>query len=246
MPPEQASGDWELVDARSDIWALGATMFTLLTGREVHEEATVQRVLVAAVTDDAPPLASQRPELPPALCAIVDRALARKREDRWQSARQMREALLELPGAEAQTQPEIRLPWIGDEPETTTFDRPQLPSMVSNAPTLDRATAARVPSSDAPRRRGSRIALWLTLSAAAVGLSLLYVSGSPDEAPPSAAPPLSPETSVEEPTPAASVALSSSAPSATATSAASAPSATPKVRRPPPPAKTPDPFNRWD
>src|SRR5262249_13153068 len=35
MPPEQAQGRWELLDGRADLWALGATMFTLLTGQEV-------------------------------------------------------------------------------------------------------------------------------------------------------------------------------------------------------------------
>jgi serine/threonine-protein kinase len=41
MPPEQARGRWEEVDARSDIWAVGATMFSLVAGRSVHEAATI-------------------------------------------------------------------------------------------------------------------------------------------------------------------------------------------------------------
>src|SRR5262249_46463959 len=36
MPPEQARGQWDMVDGRSDLWALGATMFTMLTDQEVH------------------------------------------------------------------------------------------------------------------------------------------------------------------------------------------------------------------
>src|SRR5580704_5504658 len=40
MPPEQARGLWEEVDGRSDLWAVGATMFNLLTGRVVHEGRT--------------------------------------------------------------------------------------------------------------------------------------------------------------------------------------------------------------
>ncbi len=58
MAPEQARGLWDQVDARSDLWAVGATMFSLLTGSEVHTGRTGNEVLIAAATKPAPPLAS--------------------------------------------------------------------------------------------------------------------------------------------------------------------------------------------
>lgn len=95
MPPEQARGRWAEVDAQSDIWAVGATMFTLLTGRHVHEAPTVNEQLLAAMTVPAPSLVSVAPDVPPSVAAIVDRALQYLCDERWASAREMQTAVRE-------------------------------------------------------------------------------------------------------------------------------------------------------
>jgi serine/threonine-protein kinase len=93
MPPEQALGHTATIDARTDIWALGAVLFYALTGRVIHEADTVNKVLLSAMTRPAPPLASLLRGLPPAFCEVVDRALAFQQKDRWQDARSMQQAL---------------------------------------------------------------------------------------------------------------------------------------------------------
>ncbi len=93
MAPEQARGRWSEVDARTDIWAVGATMFRLLTGRTVHEATNHQEALIAAATLPAPRLNSVRADLPDSIAGIVDRALAFDPHDRWPDAEQMRQAL---------------------------------------------------------------------------------------------------------------------------------------------------------
>jgi hypothetical protein len=93
MPPEQALGRTEEVDARSDVWAVGATLFTLLTGRLVHEAENAAEIVVRAATQPCPPIASVAPDVPPELAAVVDRALGFRREDRFPDARAMQEAL---------------------------------------------------------------------------------------------------------------------------------------------------------
>ena len=93
MAPEQARGRWSEVDARTDIWAVGATMFRLLSGRLVHEATTGQEAVIAAATIPAPRLKSVREDLPDAMAALVDRALAFDPDERWKSAKQMQEAL---------------------------------------------------------------------------------------------------------------------------------------------------------
>ena len=89
MPPEQARGRWTDVGPRTDIWAMGATMFTLLTGRLVHEAETVNELLLAAMTKPSPRLASVMPGVSTALAGIVDRALAFAPADRWADAATM-------------------------------------------------------------------------------------------------------------------------------------------------------------
>jgi eukaryotic-like serine/threonine-protein kinase len=115
MAPEQALGQLDEVDAVTDVWAVGATMFQLLTGRLVHEAATPNALIVAAATKPARLVTSLRADVPDDLARTVERALAFRREDRWPNARAMRRALLGGPAAEnmpavanAATVPEVR------------------------------------------------------------------------------------------------------------------------------------------
>jgi serine/threonine-protein kinase len=95
MPPEQARAKWDLVDGRSDLWALGATMFRGLCGRTVHLGSTPHERLVAAMSEHAPALESIKPDVPRALGGLVDRALAFQRNDRWPDAAAMQQAARE-------------------------------------------------------------------------------------------------------------------------------------------------------
>lgn len=93
MAPELAAGRLEQLDALTDVWAVGATMFQLLTGEPVHPSQTDNELLVLAATRPARSLAKVRPDLEPWLVAVVDRALSFERRNRWPNARAMRAAL---------------------------------------------------------------------------------------------------------------------------------------------------------
>jgi eukaryotic-like serine/threonine-protein kinase len=93
MAPEHAKGLKDEIEARTDLWSVGATMFTLLTGRTVHNETKLTKQLVAACTRKAPPIASILPEIHPAAASVIDRALAFDRTDRWPNARGMQTAV---------------------------------------------------------------------------------------------------------------------------------------------------------
>ncbi|MGD0524471.1 MAG: serine/threonine-protein kinase [Polyangiaceae bacterium] len=87
MAPEQAKGGD--VDARVDIYAVGATMFRLLAGRRVHEADTEAERLAKLMSGTAESLAVIAPHVPGAVCAIVDRAVAFERANRYPDALSM-------------------------------------------------------------------------------------------------------------------------------------------------------------
>jgi serine/threonine-protein kinase len=93
MAPEQAGGRTGEIDARTDIWSAGATMFTLLSGRMVHDYPNATLQIVHAAGTNAPSLATVAPEVPPDVVSLVDIALAFQPEGRWQKAKAMQSVL---------------------------------------------------------------------------------------------------------------------------------------------------------
>jgi len=93
MPPEQALGHWDRVDCRSDLFAVGASMWTLLTGELVHKATTMQELLVAAATKPPESILKVVPTLPVKLAQCIDKALQFEMKERWASALDMKAAL---------------------------------------------------------------------------------------------------------------------------------------------------------
>jgi serine/threonine-protein kinase len=98
MAPEQAVGDRPLIDAQTDVWSVGATLFILLTGQPVHDGESAAEMLVAAANYPARSISTLEPRLPTKLMAAVDRALAFQKSERWPDARSMQNALRNMPG----------------------------------------------------------------------------------------------------------------------------------------------------
>lgn len=87
MSPEQARG--EILDHRTDVWALAVVAFTLLSGREPFTEADVPATLQRICTGDARLITQLSPHLPTALNAFFKRAFAVERANRFQSTAEL-------------------------------------------------------------------------------------------------------------------------------------------------------------
>jgi len=100
VAPEQALGNAPAIDARTDVFSVGALMFATLTGEVIHPGATPMEQMVLAASKQAPSLRSALPTISPAIAIVVDTALAFERDKRFASALDMK-AALEATQAEA-------------------------------------------------------------------------------------------------------------------------------------------------
>ena len=95
MSPEQALGKVKNIDAQSDVYSVGAVMFTMLSGLFVHRGESANEMMIMAATRQAPSLADVVSDVPDPLVKVVDRALRFDKRQRWPDALTMRDALRE-------------------------------------------------------------------------------------------------------------------------------------------------------
>jgi eukaryotic-like serine/threonine-protein kinase len=94
MSPEQARG--LRVDTRTDLFSLGTVLYEMLTGRTPFSRPTTKGILAAILTEEPLPISHFRPETPDLLDWITAKALVKDREERYQTAREMRNDLKRL------------------------------------------------------------------------------------------------------------------------------------------------------
>lgn len=89
MPPEQARGAIDAIDERSDVYALGAVLYKLLTGRAPFVGHSVRDILDQVLADSPTPVEDIQPDAPPELVAICRRAMRKDPAERYPSAREL-------------------------------------------------------------------------------------------------------------------------------------------------------------
>ncbi|WP_425465176.1 Stk1 family PASTA domain-containing Ser/Thr kinase [Nocardioides humi] len=151
LSPEQARG--ETVDSRSDVYSAGCLLYELLTGRPPFVGDSPVAVAYQHVREPAVPPSRHEDDLPPEVDAIVMKALAKRVEDRYQSAAQMRADIERyLAGRPVQAV----LPPVTNE---TSVVAPRAEAPASHTETAIRAPLP--PNRDDERR--SRVGLWVVL-----------------------------------------------------------------------------------
>ncbi|HET7470472.1 MAG TPA: protein kinase [Gemmatimonadales bacterium] len=119
MSPEQAQGDGG-GDPRSDIYSAGCVVYEMLTGKMAFGGANLREVLAKQAAGAPTPVAKLQPLVTPAVTAIVDRAIAKRPEDRYQSAGDLAADLRVVMGEPARLStpsPAPPGPWLGPESE---------------------------------------------------------------------------------------------------------------------------------
>ena len=153
LSPEQARG--ETVDSRSDVYSTGCLLYELLTGRPPFVGESPVAVAYQHVREPAVPPSTHDTELPPEVDAIVMKALAKRVEDRYQSAAAMRSDIERYLAGRP-----VQAPAVAVAPMDGT---PFLPA--DAAPAATATTAAVADDDEGPRRTGLWILLGLLLLA---------------------------------------------------------------------------------
>lgn len=91
MSPEQAQG--EAVDGRSDIYALGAILYKMLSGKFPYEADTPMGLVLKHITEPIPDILNDNPSLPPAVASVIYRAMAKKPDERYATVAELSRAL---------------------------------------------------------------------------------------------------------------------------------------------------------
>ena len=203
MSPEQARG--RAVDHRTDLYSLGVLMYEALSGRMPVSGSNYHELMFNIVGETPTPLAELCPQLDPGLVAVVERAMAKEVENRFQSAKEMRAAIEALgpvsatPQASVPSQPPAASPAASPaggpttDPLAATVTPAAVPALASDpppaatpaalastTPATPVAPAVTTPSSSAPSRGRGLLVGAVVVALLAVGVAAYALTRGPD------------------------------------------------------------------
>ena len=229
MSPEQGRGQKD-IDHRGDIYALGAMLFEMLTGRVPYESDTPTGQIIQHITEPIPNVLSLRPTLPKDCQRIVARAMAKQPYDRYATVGELSAALGAVASGKPLPKPRPTKPRPtlmppppdggGTHPTRRSTPRPGNAPLDSTRLTIARSTIARV----VPARFITALPSWGWVALglvflALVGFALNGLFFTPAQLYPTPSPSLteSPEPTLQTPSPVLTPAIESSPPPSTST-----------------------------
>jgi eukaryotic-like serine/threonine-protein kinase len=208
MSPEQMASTRD-VDARTDIWALGAILYELLTGRVPFNADTITQLCAMILQQPPPPLRNLRPDAPQGLQDIIGRCLEKDRNRRYQNIAEFASALAPYAPRRAR----ISIERVGRVIDSAGLgsSRPQFEGTLPLSQAHHPASAARGGSGGAPKRSNGTViaftvAVLLGIAGAATAAIVLLRAPKPDAPPPSATEPTTTTTAAPPTAPTAEIA----------------------------------------
>lgn len=174
MSPEQARGERTL-DARTDVYSMGVVLYELLAGDPPYDADTPMGIAVKHVTDPVPDLTEVRSDLPAGFNTLIQRAMAKKVDQRFGTIRQLADNL----------QATIR----GEEPEQDPTQVAEPGATVVAETRVGRSPAKPPAERQKPSRRlplgwlAAGLGSLLVVALLAVGATLIFADGDPAEVP---------------------------------------------------------------
>jgi serine/threonine protein kinase len=162
MSPEQARGDMD-IDGRSDLYAVGAIIFQMLSGKLPYESTTPLGLAMKHITDPVPSINEVRPDLPPTFNRLIETAMAKDRMQRFQTGQELANALGDATEGKALSSPPASPP-----PAPLSTPPPLVSQPISPVPPL--------PSAVRPARRRTGLP-WFVLAGGGVLLLVLCAAG---------------------------------------------------------------------
>ena len=174
MSPEQAQG--EGIDGRSDIYGLGVILFEMLTGQQPYHGDTPMSVVVKQITDPVPHILDVRSDLPTDIEFIIEKAMAKDRNERFQDVKSLADALNAVASGQSLSLGPSDSTVVASAKTVAATRRPSQPPLGTVVAQRKQVPQVAEPV-QVPQAPNRKIGLWIGIGAAVLIVCVMAVGG---------------------------------------------------------------------